>query len=135
VREESIEVHEIHEVIETPRTAHPISAPSTEPKTFRMQWPESTPPVPAPVRNRVEREVIHAARTEWRKSTARRAAESQDARPVTAESVEVRVENVTVKIEAPASPPAATPPRSSSVSPASSDGFGAYFLRRSISGF
>lgn len=102
-----------------------------EPRSFRVRWPDKAPAVSAQVRERVEREIIRTARTEWRNHVERVAA------PVASPPVvDIHVGQITVKIEAPPQPP---PPI---VQPAQAprtgqgdEGFSSYFLRRSISGF
>jgi hypothetical protein len=110
---------------------HETPSSPPEPRTYRVRWPDAAPAVSAPVRERVEREVIRAARTEWRQHAERTAA-SAAAPPV----VDIHVGQVTVKIEAPPQPP--LPAEQPSPAPRAGDrdgGFSSYFLKRSIAGF
>lgn len=95
---------------------------------FHVNWVEENRSIPPAARERVEREVVLAARAEIRQRV-----EAAKAEP---SPVEIRVEHLTVKIEnsAPAAP--AAPPTTLRSTPAgSAPDFSDYFLRRSISGF
>lgn len=136
-REISIEtLREEVPVIGAGPPARATEARAIEPHSFRMRWPEKVPPLPSPVRERVEREVARAARTEWRKSAERRTVPSSATAP-SPPVVEVRVEQVTVKIEAPPQHPTPLAPPASAPAPrsATDEGFSSHFLRRSISNF
>jgi hypothetical protein len=94
---------------------------------FRVSWPAANRSLPAPAHAQVEKEVIRAAQAEFYKRT-----NSSGTPGESPAVVNVRVENVTVKIEPLA--PAWTPPRP--ISAVNAEGaFASHFLKRSISGF
>lgn len=133
-----VELHTVQEgspavmpAASAPPVIHETPSSPPEPRAYRVRWPDAAPPVSAPVRERVEREVIRAARTEWRKH-AERAAAPAAAPPV----IDIHVDQVTVKIEAPPQPPLAAEPPSQAPRAGDRDGgFSSYFLKRSIAGF
>ena len=103
-----------------------------QPKEFRVNWPEVNRALSASARTQAEREVIRAARAEFNKCTNSSGIPSE-----VPAVVNVRVENVTVKIDSPT--PAPAPPPWTSARPTSAvsgeGAFSSYFLRRTISGF
>ena len=129
-----VEIHTVEEipVLQLPPTQPRKLQPSApEPRSFRVRWPDKAPPVSAQVKERVEREVIRTARTEWRNHVERAAA------PVASPPVvDIHVGQITVKIEAsPQPPPPIVQPAQAPRTSEGDEGFSSYFLRRSISGF
>jgi hypothetical protein len=114
-----------------PQNFSPVSTGRTDAvKTpvFHVNWLEGNRSIPQAAREKVEREVVRAARAEFRARAETANAEQP--------SVEIRVEHLTVKIENPTTAPPAPPPASRRTTPAgSAPDFSDYFLRRSISGF
>jgi len=106
--------------------AIPNSLPSSIVKTpdFHVTWPEGNRAIPLPARERVEREVVRAAYSEFRRRTEQHG--------VPQSSVTIRVEHLTVKIHNPA-PPAPIPVPNQPASVASNSALSDSFLRRSIS--
>jgi hypothetical protein len=102
-----------------------------QPPEFRVNWPAANRALPASARAQAEREVIRAARAEFKKCTNSAGIPSES--PAV---VNVRVESLTVKIESPAPAPAPpwTPTRPASAVNAEG-AFSSHFLRRTISGF
>lgn len=94
---------------------------------FRVNWLEGNRSIPPVARERVERELVLAARSEFRQRAEAAKAEQP--------SVEIRVEHLTVKIENTAAAPPPPPTTLRTAAAGTSPDFSDYFLRRSISGF
>ncbi|MFO0869869.1 MAG: hypothetical protein U0935_13125 [Pirellulales bacterium] len=99
----------------------------------RWQWPAAAAALPAESRAQLEREVVRVVRERWREAPPR-----VGSRMAAACQFDVRIEQLTVRVEAPPPAPPAPPreaPPSIGRGGAAAAGFSSFQLQRSLSGF